>query len=82
MNRNSSTAEAGYWLGQHATGHGVAPRAAGAAVGRLFGEEGLHRVEMQCAAANAGSRAIAERLTDRYLDHVIYGMLESGWPLA
>lgn len=89
QNRN---AEVGYWLGERFVGRGLA---AAWAVDHLFTVEGLHRVEMQCGVANSSSRAVAERLgftnegtrreshwiTDRFVDHVVYGMLQREWAL-
>ena len=93
INRQNRNAEVGYWLGQGYTGRGVATRAARWAVDRLFAIEGLHRVEMQCGVGNGPSRAVAERLgfraegvrreshwiTDRFVDHVMYSMLDREW---
>jgi ribosomal-protein-serine acetyltransferase len=93
INRQNRNAEVGYWLGHGYTGRGVATRAARWAVDRLFTIEGLHRVEMQCGVGNGPSRAVAERLgfrpegvrreshwiTDRFVDHVMYGMLDREW---
>jgi ribosomal-protein-serine acetyltransferase len=93
IHRHHRNAEVGYWLDAGQVGKGLATRAATAVVDHLFRAEGLHRVEMQCAVENRASRAVAERLglqaegtrreshwiTDRFLDHVVYGVLERQW---
>ena len=87
-------AEVGYWLGAAFTGRGLATRATRAAVHYLVTAVGLRRVEMQCAVDNHRSRAVAERLgfrlegvrrqshwiTDRFVDHAVYGLLAEEWP--
>jgi len=64
-------------------------RAVSALIDHAFGEWELHRVEVQAAVDNRKSRAIperlgfeeegvrreAERVGDRYLDLVVYGLL-------
>jgi len=89
IQRQNRNAEVGYWLDAAVTGRGLATRAAGAVVAHLFEREGLHRVEMQCGVENSASRAIPERLgfrlegirrashwiTDRLVDHAVYGLL-------
>jgi ribosomal-protein-serine acetyltransferase len=93
IQRQNRNAEVGYWLGERFVGRGLAVRAAAWAVDHLFTVEGLHRVEMQCGVANGPSRAVAERLgftnegtrreshwiTDRFVDQVVYGMLDREW---
>jgi ribosomal-protein-serine acetyltransferase len=93
VHRHHRNAEVGYWLDAQWLGKGFATRAAGAVVHHLFRIEQLHRVEMQCAVGNTASRAVAERLglraegtrreshwiTDRFLDHVVYGVLAPEW---
>jgi len=93
IHRQNRNAEVGYWLGEQFTGRGLATRAARWAVDRLFRVERLHRVEMQCGVENRASRAVAERLgfraegvrreshwiTDRFVDHVMYAMLDREW---
>ncbi|HET7469914.1 MAG TPA: GNAT family protein [Gemmatimonadales bacterium] len=93
IHRQNRNAEVGYWLAEAFIGRGLATRAARWAVDRLFRIERLHRVEMQCGVENRASRAVAERLgfraegvrrdshwiTDRFVDHVVYGMLEREW---
>jgi ribosomal-protein-serine acetyltransferase len=90
QNRN---AEIGYWLGEAFTGYGLATRAAAWAIAHLFAERGLNRVEMQCGVSNMKSRAVPERLgftlegirrqshwiTDRFVDHAVYGLLANEW---
>lgn len=89
-NRKSSI---GYWLAERHQGQGLITRACAALLDHLFGELGLNCVEIACAAENHRSRAIPERLGfsregvlrqrqwlyDRFVDHVIYGMLASEW---
>ena len=91
IHRQNRNAEVGYWLAEPFTGRGLATRAARWAVDRLFRVERLHRVEMQCGVGNHASRAVAERLgfrpegvrreshwiTDRFVDHAVYGLLSS-----
>jgi ribosomal-protein-serine acetyltransferase len=93
INRNDLNAELGYWLGEGHTGKGLATRATACAVEHLLRVEKLHRVEMICGVANTRSLAVAERLgftnegvrresywiTDRYADHVVYGLLDREW---
>jgi ribosomal-protein-serine acetyltransferase len=93
IHRQNRNAEVGYWLSRDQMGHGLATRAARWAVTRLFTGDGLNRVELQCGVGNRASRAVAERLgftlegirreshwiTDRFVDHAVYGMLRREW---
>jgi ribosomal-protein-serine acetyltransferase len=93
INRADLNAELGYWLGADYTGRGLATKATASAVEHLLRQENLHRVEMICGVANVRSRAVAERLgftnegirresnwiTDRFADHVVYGLLDREW---
>jgi ribosomal-protein-serine acetyltransferase len=89
INRDNKNCELGYWLAASFTGQGLATKAARAAINYLFTQENLHRIEMQCGVQNTASRAVAERcgliqegirreshwITDRFVDHVVYGIL-------
>jgi len=93
IHAGNKNAEVGYWLGESFTGNGLVTRAAGRAITYLFTEVGLHRVEMQCGVENLKSRAVPERLgftlegirrgshwiTDRFVDHAVYGVLSDEW---
>jgi ribosomal-protein-serine acetyltransferase len=86
--------EIGYWVGAAFEGKGLVTRACRAVVDHAFTGLGLHRVQIRCASGNTRSRAIPERLGfkqegvlrgierlhDRYVDLVIYGMLAEEWP--
>lgn len=90
VNRNTSL---GYWLAADAQGRGTMTSVVGALLDHAFYEWELHRVELHCAPENARSRAIAERLSfrnearlretelvgGRYLDSVVYGLLQVEW---
>jgi ribosomal-protein-serine acetyltransferase len=83
----------GYWLAEDQQGRGTMTTAVRALVDHAFGDWDLHRVEIQCAPANRRSRAIPERLGfreeatlrenelvgGRWLDSVVYGLLEGEW---
>jgi ribosomal-protein-serine acetyltransferase len=83
----------GYWLGERYQGRGIMTRAVGAAVDHAVSVWKLNRIEIRAAEENARSRAIprrlgfreegvlreAERVGDRYLDIVVYSMLDSEW---
>ena len=83
----------GYWLAESAQGKGTMTLAARALVDHAFSGWKLNRVEIHAAVENARSRAIperlgfaeegmrrqAERVGDRWLDHVVYAMLAAEW---
>jgi ribosomal-protein-serine acetyltransferase len=83
----------GYWLEESAQGGGTMTRAVRFLVDHAFGPWQLHRVEVHAAPSNLRSRAIPERLGfrreavlreterigGRYLDGVVYGILEDEW---
>ena len=93
INRQNKNAEVGYWLGEAFVGRGLVTRAVESATEHLFEAEQLHRLEMQCGAENGRSRAVPERLgftlegvrrqshwiTDRFVDHAVYGLLADEW---
>jgi Acetyltransferases, including N-acetylases of ribosomal proteins len=90
---NNKKTSIGYWLGEEFQGNGIMTVSCKAVVNYLFDELLLNRVEIRVATFNNKSRAIperlkfvnegiirqAERLYDRYVDHVIYGMLKEDW---
>lgn len=90
VNRHTSL---GYWLAADAQGRGTMTTVVEALVSYAFYEWELHRVEIHCAPENRRSRAIPERLGfreeatlretelvgGRYLDSVVYGLLEPEW---
>ena len=83
----------GYWMDERHQGRGIMTRACSSMLDYLFDELGLHRVTIQCATGNHRSCAIPRRLgfmregivrqsewvNDRWLDLVIWGMLEQDW---
>ena len=91
INRQNRNCEIGYWLGTSFTGRGLATHTSKAVMQHLFENEDIHRIEMQCGVENTGSRAVAERcglteegirreshwITNRFVDHVVYGMLST-----
>lgn len=80
----------GYWLAEHAEGHGLMTRAVAALVDHGFETEGLNRIEIRVAVRNHRSRAIPQRLGfrhegtlhevenlyGRYVDHALYARLK------
>jgi len=85
--------ELGYWLDAAMEGKGVVTQACRTMVRHAFEEHELHKVEISCATDNTRSRAVAERLGfiqegilrqtdrlhDRYVDSVFYGLLVDEW---
>jgi ribosomal-protein-serine acetyltransferase len=83
----------GYWLAADQQGRGTMTLAVAALVDWAFGAWKLNRLEIKAAIENDRSRAIparlgfreegtlrqAERVGDRYLDHVVYSMLAEDW---
>ena|SRR2546423_259000 len=89
-NRNTSI---GYWLDAAQQGRGIMTRACRAMVDHVFREFGLHRLEIRCATGNERSCAIPHRLGftregvlretqwlyDRFVDLVVWSMLDDDW---
>lgn len=83
----------GYWIDAGRQGQGIVTRCCECLLEYLFGEMGLHRVVIQCGTGNARSCAIPQRLgftregvlreaewvNDRWVDLVVWSMLESEW---
>jgi ribosomal-protein-serine acetyltransferase len=90
--RNRLT-EIGYWVGGAFEGKGLVSRACRVLVAHAFRDLGLNRVQIRCAVENRRSRAIPEklgfqlegtlrsieRLSDRFVDLVVYGLLAEEW---
>jgi ribosomal-protein-serine acetyltransferase len=86
-------AEIGYWLHGAFEGRGIMTRACRAVIDHAFGDLGLNRIRILCATDNLRSQGIpqrlgfqreglvreAEKLTDRFADLIIYGMLAREW---
>lgn len=85
--------EIGYWLTADVEGKGLVTKACRILIAYAFDDLELNRVQIRCATENLRSRAIpeklgftqegvsrqVERLHDRYVDLVIYGMLANEW---
>ena len=93
LNWRRRKAELGYWIDATMQGKGLVIRACRTMVRHAFEEHELHKVEISCATDNTRSRAVAERLGftqegilrqtdrlhDRYVDGVFYGLLVDEW---
>jgi ribosomal-protein-serine acetyltransferase len=83
----------GYWIDQAQQGRGTITHCCHSMLDYLFDERELHRVEIRCGTANARSCAVpkrlgftlegvlrhAQRVNDRWIDLVVWGMLEHEW---
>ena len=93
LNWRRRKVELGYWIDATMQGKGLVIRACRTMVRHAFEEHELHKVEISCATDNTRSRAVAERLGftqegilrqtdrlhDRYVDGVFYGLLVDEW---
>jgi ribosomal-protein-serine acetyltransferase len=89
-NRNCSL---GYWIDAGHEGKGIITRCCAAMLDYIFDELGLHRAEIRCGTSNLRSCAIPARLgflregvareaewvNDRWVDLVVWGILEEDW---
>jgi ribosomal-protein-serine acetyltransferase len=85
--------ELGYWLDAGHQGYGIVTRASACVINYSFEKQDCNRIILHCAAGNAKSRRIAERLGfvqegilreaewlyDHYVDLVVYSMLKCDW---
>ncbi len=93
LNWRSRSVELGYWLDATMQGKGIVTQACRTMVRHAFEEHRVHKVVISCAIDNLRSRAVAERLGflqegtlrqadrlhDRYVDGVFYGLLKDEW---
>jgi ribosomal-protein-serine acetyltransferase len=94
LDRLNRQTELGYWLDARHQGRGIMTRCTSRLIDFAFNDQDCHRVILRCAAGNAKSRAVAERLGfvqegilreaewlyDHYVDLVVYSLLKSEWP--
>lgn len=87
------SASIGYWLGEQYVGKGIMSKAFEALLIYGFDTLSLNRIEVRVAEGNKKSRAIPERfgfkqegmireaewLYDRYVNHIVYGLLAKEW---
>jgi ribosomal-protein-serine acetyltransferase len=90
LNKN---VEIGYWIAREYQGRGLITRSCKAMIEYAFREFNLKRVQIRCATGNIRSCAIPERLGfrkegimlqgeylyGRFVDLVVYGMLDGDW---
>jgi len=93
FNWRGRNVELGYWLDAAMQGKGIVTATCRTMVRHAFEEHQLHKVVISCAIDNPRSRAVAERLGftqegilrqadrlhDRYVDVVFYGLLKEEW---
>ena len=87
------SAAVGYWIEPGHQGRGVITRCCRSMLDYLFGELGLHRVEIRCGTGNTKSCAVPARLgfaregvlqgaewvSGRWVDLVVWGLLDHQW---
>ena len=90
---NHNIGTIGYWLGEDFQGKGIMTKAVSALVTYGFIDLQLNRIEIRVATENFPSQAIperlqftkegtlrqAEKLENKYVDHILYSMLKSEW---
>ena len=83
----------GYWLSEHYQGLGLMTRSVAALIDYSFENYDLNRIEIRAANDNKRSRGIPQRLgfkkeghirqaewiNNRFIDHIVYGMLRNDW---
>lgn len=93
FDHDAKVTEIGYWIAADEEGKGIVSKACGILTDFVFGELGMNRIQIRCAAPNLRSGAIPERfgftregtqrqhvLRDgKLLDFVTYGLLASEW---
>ncbi len=89
-------AKIGYFLGHAFEGQGIMTASLRVILGYCFGTLQLNRIELHCAATNAPSAAVADRLgftregilrqdewlNGAFVDQYVYGLLRAEFPVA
>ena len=93
INKEHNWTSIGYWLGSDYVGKGLVTNSMRAIIDYAFNYLEIHRIEVRVAVGNIRSRTIpkilgfneegrlreSERLHDRYVDQVVYGLTASEW---
>jgi len=93
MNLQNRNASVGYWLTKNSEGKGIVMRSCKELLAYGFEVLDLHRIELKAAVENLRSLAVAEKLgfikegilreaelvNNKFLDLVLYSMLNSEW---
>ncbi len=97
VHRREDVGELGFWLDEGAIGRGLITRAGQALLTEGFETFGLHRIQLRAGVENLRSRAVAKRLKmreegvlrgagkvggGRYVDLVMYGLIDEDWRLT
>ncbi|VEP11582.1 Ribosomal-protein-serine acetyltransferase [Hyella patelloides LEGE 07179] len=91
IDRANNIGHIGYWLGQEYNGKGIMTKSVRDLIEVGFNYYCIERIDIRCAVENSRSRAIperlsfrkegiirqAEKLSDKYVDHVVYGLLKN-----
>ena len=90
IDRDNNIGHLGYWLASEYNSKGIMTKSVRELIEIGFDYYKLNRIDIRCAEGNSRSRAIperlgfknegvirqAEKLTNRYVDHVVYGLLK------
>ncbi|MBW9157761.1 GNAT family N-acetyltransferase [Clostridium tagluense] len=90
---NRKSASIGYWLGEPYQNKGIMTKALKIFIDYAFNEMGLNKIEILIAEENFKSRALPEKygfkeegivrdaecLNDKYVNHILFGILKSEW---
>ncbi|WP_102401783.1 GNAT family N-acetyltransferase [Haloimpatiens massiliensis] len=93
VDKSRGAVSIGYWLGQEYQGKGIMTKALKVFLDYGFKEMELNKIEITIAEENLKSRALpkkygfteegiirdAEWLNDRYVNHILYGLLKREW---
>lgn len=91
IDRQNSIGEIGYWIVEHAQGHGIVTKCCKQLIDFCFNELKLNRIEIKCGTENIKSKSIPENLNftkegvirqgeqlyDRFIDLNLYSLLKT-----
>jgi ribosomal-protein-serine acetyltransferase len=95
IDADNAISQVGYWIGEQLQNRGIITRSCRALIQHAFDELEINRIEICAAVGNDRSQAIplrlgfaregirrdGERLYDRYVDLVVFGLTKSMWRL-
>jgi ribosomal-protein-serine acetyltransferase len=96
IDNQTKVGQIGYWLSEAVNGKGIMTQCVKELITAGFVILELKKVEIHCAVNNTRSRAIPEKLSmkqegiirraenlyGRFVDHVVYGILDTEWRVA